>query len=474
MQAILRGWLYVPYSLVGDIDALKRRLTYQPRRSMSGEARDPVPLYRDLQGRQMLGVPQAFGRRFWPDLEVVDETSAGEPMGTIPRLPDPNHPAVKEPDRQAKFMADMDRAVLEHKRFLAYAPTGSGKTVVGLRTAAVRGRKTLVVVHLARLRDQWIEEAKDKLGLPADRIGVAEGNKAQWEGKDVVVGMLQSIAYQPLRYPVEFYRSFGTVIYDEIHRTGAPVFSRAVWQFPAEVRIGLSATLKRSDDGGRVYYWHIGSMQVRSEQTALPIKVYPVWYDCGGYKLWGKDHGSRVKCLTMDGRRNRRIAKLVQKMYNNGRQALVVSEHVKHLQEIMTLARELGVPQEAMGQFTNEVHYVENVVQATGRVQPVARKRRQRAAELERIKRESQIIFATYGMIKEGIDIPRLDAGLDATPRGDATQLVGRIRRPHDGKKQPVLWVTMVDSNCDRSLRYFQSRLSDYTQSGAEVMDGIG
>lgn len=474
MRAVLKGWLYVPYGAVGDLTSLKEELTYRPGRSMDGERRDPVELFRDVPTRGIIGVPQAFGaRRFGRVLEIVDRTTQGEPMGEVPRLPSPDHPSVQSPERQAKFMADMMAAVREYRTFIAYAPTGSGKTVVGLRTAAEVGRKTLVVVHLARLRDQWVQEAVDKLGLPPHRVGIVEGARADWRDKDVVVAMLQSLAYEPLRYGKEFHESFGTVIFDEVHRIGAPVFGRAVWQFPAAVRFGLSATPSRKDQGGKVFFWHLGPLAVRSEQEALPIQVCPVWYDCGSYKVWGQNHGARVKCLSLDPHRNERIVGLIQKMYNGGRQTLVVSESIDHLQRLMRGAERVGVPGNIMGQFTNMVHYKEQVDTDNGK-QWVLKKRRQSAGALNRIKRESQIIFATYGMIKEGIDIPRLDGGIDATPRSDATQLIGRLRRPHPGKKFPVLWLTIVDSNCDRSLRYFEGRLNEYRQCGAEVMNGVG
>ena len=122
-----------------------------------------------------------------------------------------------------------------------------------------------------------------------------------------------------------------------------------------------------------------------------------------------------------------------------------------------------------MGQFTSEVRETKKV-QAGDRYQEVTRKKKQSQATLAKILEHSQLIFATYGMIKEGVDIPRLDGGIDATPRSDATQLIGRLRRPHVGKKSPALWVTLVDANCDRSLRYYQQRLVEYEQAGAEVM----
>ncbi len=471
-KAILKGWLYLPYEAVANVGELREQLTHQPRPGMDGKRRDPVYLFNDMPSRRLIGVPQAFGRRAFPEVEIIDRTSDGEEFGPVPYFPQPDHPAVKDPAAQAQFMQDMMTAVDEHGTFIAQAPTGTGKTVVGLKTAGLIGRKTCVVVHLARLRDQWVREARDKLGLPMSRIGVVEGGMCEWRGKSIVVAMLQSLAYKPGRYGREFYNSFGTVIFDEVHRIGAPVFSRVAYQFPARVRFGMSATAYRKDKGAKVFHWHLGPIAVTSRQAALPMQVWTVWYDCGRYKLWGRNHGARMSCLSRDERRNERICALVVKMYNGGRQAIVVAEAVKHLQHLMALCERAGVPRSDMGQFTNEIHYTEKVEQPDGRMQPVAKKRKQKPAALTRVQQESRIIFATYGMIKEGIDIPRLDAGIDATPRGDAAQLIGRIRRPHEGKKEPVIWVTIVDSQCDRSLRYYQGRLADYNKTGAEVKNG--
>ncbi len=480
MRAVLEGWLCLPFDMIGGEEAaleLQKRLTYQPMKGMDGTTRDPVHLYaRDWwprENQETISVPQAFGRHLYPDLDFDDQTTTGAGDFEPPRLPSPFHPSVRDPEAQERFMQDMMTAATEHRTFVACAPTGTGKTVVGLNTAGLLGHKTLVLVHLKQIRDQWVEGAVEHLGLPRERVGIVEGSVCQWRDRDVVCGMLQSVAYEPGRYGEEFYRAFGTVIFDEVHRVGAPVFSQAVWQFPARYRIGLSATPDRKDKGSRVFFWHLGQIQVTSDQEAAPIQVYPLWYDSGDYRLWGSNHGSRVKCLSQDPARNRRIAGIVKRMYDAGRQAIVVAEGINHLQNLIELSHAAGVPRDAMGQFTNEIRFTERVTTASGKMQLVARKKKQSASTLARVKAESQIKFATYGMIKEGVDMPDLDAGLDATPRSDATQLIGRTRRQRPGKKSPSMWVTVVDVNCDMSLRYYKKRLVEYQACNAEVMEGV-
>jgi superfamily II DNA or RNA helicase len=70
------------------------------------------------------------------------------------------------------------------------------------------------------------------------------------------------------------------------------------------------------------------------------------------------------------------------------------------------------------------------------------------------------IVFATYGMVTEGIDMPRLDAGIDLVPRSDFKQLVGRIRRTRTGKRE-ALWVTPVDVSIRKFVSAYHSRLRD-------------
>lgn len=115
-----------------------------------------------------------------------------------------------------------------------------------------------------------------------------------------------------------------------------------------------------------------------------------------------------------------------------------------------------GIPRELMGQFTGQ------------RYLPSGKTEKVKAEELEYIKKHSRIIFATYQMMKEGVDIPRLDAGIDATPRTDAIQLVGRIRRPFEGKPKPV-WYTIVDRASKMLVGYYYKRKREYVNSNMEV-----
>ena len=457
---IEHGWFWVPAELLRgdrDLSRIARALTVRPKFAEDGEA--PIRLIRVNAEHGYVGLPRAFAKRLFPEQagNTVDLTTAGMPMISpeLYRRPNPNHPSVKDPARQADFIQRLHRALPEHRHFLASAPTGSGKTVCALDMALGAGRKTLILVHLERLMSQWIEQSlMGILGVPRERIGRIQGPICEWEDRDFVVGMLHSLSQRA--YPREVYDAFGLVIFDETHKLGARTFSEVAPLFSAGYRVGLSATMERKDGSSSIFFWHLGPIRVRSRATALPMRVQVRRYAAAPGSVWSGAHGAVVKSLTLDSRRNMMLASIVKEFWDRSRQALIVGESIRHLQVLQELAEGLGVPREAMGQFT------------ASRLVPDYRTGKQRktpSAELDRVKAESPLVFATYSMITEGVDIPRLDAGLDATPRASAIQLVGRIRRPVPGKKTPV-WVTIEDTSSSVLIGYFKARLREYEKSG--------
>ena len=66
------------------------------------------------------------------------------------------------------------------------------------------------------------------------------------EGKDIVIGMLQSLSMK--KYPTSIFQYFGLTIVDETHHLAAEVFSNALFQIVTKYMLGLSATMQRKVD----------------------------------------------------------------------------------------------------------------------------------------------------------------------------------------------------------------------------------
>lgn len=457
----LAGWFWFPLSALRDdqLATFRSNLTYiSPFTNEDGSVKR-IELY--TQTDTHIGLPSEWLKMHYPILYgmgINELVQTGELR--YERLPDPYHKAVKNPLAQAKFMDDLEAACLVHNNVLAYAPTGSGKTVAALRVAAKLGQRTLVLVHTNQLKEQWISEIQDKLGVSREHIGVIQQDKCEIEGKYIVVGLLQTLARR--EFSDEIYNSFGTVIVDECHKLSTEFFASVVPAFNARYKIGLTATPRRSDGSDVVLYAHLGQIRVHAETEVMPVKVLVKNY-YAKRKLWGNDSRQRLMALSRDPDRNDLIIAYLKAMYDGNRNILIVSHAVKHLEDLIVLAKRAGIPTEDIGQFTA----TRNVQSKTKEGKATRVKRTSTKAELDEAKTK-KIIFATYNIIKEGIDIPRLDAGIDATPDWKATQLLGRIRRHVVGKYYPK-WLTIRDMKCTYSQDMWNARVREYNESGAEI-----
>ena len=68
--------------------------------------------------------------------------------------------------------------------------------------------------------------------------------------------MLQSLSMKD--YSNKIFRSFGLTVFDEVHHMSAEVFSRALFKIVTKKMLGLSATMKRSDNLSKVFKMFIG------------------------------------------------------------------------------------------------------------------------------------------------------------------------------------------------------------------------
>ncbi len=140
-------------------------------------------------------------------------------------------------------------------------PCGAGKTIVGMAAMELVGQTTLVVTTSVTAVQQWRRELLDKTTLRS-------GDIAEYSGERKDAGPVTLTTYQILtwradrdsQFPhLELFRarSWGLIIYDEVHLLPAPVF-RATADLQARRRLGLTATLVREDRRERDVFALIG------------------------------------------------------------------------------------------------------------------------------------------------------------------------------------------------------------------------
>jgi superfamily II DNA or RNA helicase len=129
--------------------------------------------------------------------------------------------------------------------------------------------------------------------------------------------------------------------------------------------------------------------------------------------------GLLLRFMCVSAGRNRVIIEQVILAVKAGRKCLVVSERLQHLQDLET----------ALYKQWGDVDAKPSVGFYIGG----------QTQEALDVASRAQVIFATSQLVQEGLDIPPLDTLFLTCPMGDVEQIAGRILRPFEGKKEPVV-----------------------------------
>lgn len=316
---------------------------------------------------------------------------------------------------------------------------GSGKTVMALYTACQLKVKTLVVVHKSFLLNQWKERAAE---FTDAKIGIIQQDKVDIEGKQIVIGMLQSISKD--KYSSDIFKDFGLVIFDEAHHAPSQYFSKALPIIACKKTLALSATPNRADKLEKILFWYFGDIMYKAPAEAinnLVVKSYK--YNCDDknfreYKMYTGDV-NRPKTLTKITEieeRNKFILILIKEILEEeGRKLIILSDRLEHLNVIKDSLDLLEI--------ATTSYYIGGMKE----------KKLNEASK-------AQVIFSTYSMSAEGLDIPELNTLLLLTPRKEVEQIVGRITRKKDHPVVPTV-IDIVDQLPSFS-RQFNSRKKFY------------
>lgn len=416
------AWLDTTQLTHIQVSAIKAQLTLQPKKfsGVPGPAPSPIKLFTERDGK--LGVPRAyFLANKKPHHNIIDKTTQGRadlwdgPMSFVGTL---------RPDQQEA----LDR-VLEQFRSpdgyggIVRAVTGWGKTVWSCAFMASLGVPTLVVVHKEFLVNQWKERIEQF--LPGTKVGIVQQDRCEYRDCGVVIGMIHSLVGDR-DYGEEFWGWPGLIITDETHRIGAETWSAVPTRFKSRWRLGVSATPRRKDGCEDVFFHHLGQVLYASQEQRMTPKIRRVWTD---FKLVQTptlnpsliSKQVLLKFLCGNVARNKAIVEQIMLAVVAGRKPIVLSERLNHLDVLEgTLKREWSLKHPTPPPTTG--FYVGG----------------QDEDDLEEAAK-AQVIFATRQFAEEGLDIPALDTIFLTTPMSDVEQAVGRILRPKDGKKEPVV-----------------------------------
>lgn len=341
-------------------------------------------------------------------------------------------------------------AVLRAKNGILVAPCGSGKTQMGLETIARIGGKTLWLTHTTDLLTQSMNRAKQCFGLPASEYGTITAGKVN-VGNTLTFATVQTASNIDLS---QYRDEWDCIVVDECHKcVGSPtrmmMFYKVLSALSARYKIGLTATPYRADGLERCMFALLGDVIHEVPQSAVAGNTVPVRvkFVNTGYTPDIDDitdgdgtlnYAKLIGDITENVKRNEVIIQQIFEASRNGA-VLVLSDRINHLEDLET-------------EITMYSPY--NIKCARlGIASTKAEKERRNRLLGELNDGRLNVVFATYKLAKEGLDVPNLRTVVFVTPQKDKTTVIqsaGRVARKADGKE----YGTVIDFSDDFGLLY--------------------
>ena len=384
------------------------------------------------------------------NLQRVRDNLVSIPIGRIDLIPEGYEIIDKRMRIDADFpdfrydLRESQRAVYEefNDNAIINAWVSWGKTFTGLALAGKLRQKTLIVTHTVPLRNQWAKEVEKVYGFTPGIIG--SGNFDL--GPSVVIGNTQTL-YRKL---TEIRKAFGTIILDEMHHVSSPTFSRIIDNSHARYKVGLSGTIERKDGKHVVFRDYFGNKIFKppKENFMTPsIDVYrsEVRFMDGANIPWA----NRVNNLANNEEYVHSVSLLASYYAARGHKVLVVSDRVHFLKNCASLVGDKAicvtgeVPHEEREVLIDEINYG-----------------------------NKEILFGTQAIFSEGISVNSLSVLILGTPINNEpllTQLIGRVIREQEGKRDPV--IVDIHLKGKTATRQASNRMGYYMKQGYSVKE---
>lgn len=349
-----------------------------------------------------------------------------------------------------------DIAVLR-KNGIIVMPAGSGKTQTALQIISKLEFKTLWITHTIDLLNQSYDRAKSNF----ENIGLGKIANGKIEiGTHITFATVQTLSKIDLS---EYADTWDCIVVDECHRVcGTPasagMFYKVLNKLVARYKYGLTATAYRNVKGTeKAMFSLLGNTIIELDKDVIGNRIIPatVVKTNTGFKEIPEnclEFDGTIKYATLttelseDIERNNLILDLLRKCKDN--YTLVLTDRVR---QMYYLQEKLGYGNVIDGKTKKDAR--ENAIQEIrdGKV---------------------KVLFATYGLAKEGLDIPRLDRLILASPHRDKATIIqslGRIERKFENKTNPICY-DLVDP-----IQYFEkmykSRKSYYKKNENKILE---
>lgn len=351
------------------------------------------------------------------------------------------------------------------------APTAFGKTVIAAKLISERKTNTLILTHRRQLLSQWTEKLCEFLKITAELPAAAKerGRKPRQSpigqigaGKENAGGIIDVAIMQSLTNGgevKEFVKDYGMVIIDECHHVPAFSFEQVLKSVHAKYIYGLTATPARRDGHHPIIFMHCGPVRYRvdakKEAEKRPFEHYVIPRFTGFRAPFDREEQDMsiqemYSGIATDEFRNQQITNDVVRAHQEGRNALILTERIAHVELLA-------------GKLREKISDVMTLTGGSG-----GKETRDVLARIAEKPAGQLTLVATGRYIGEGYDEPRLDTLFLAMPiswKGTLHQYAGRLHRLFENKKD-VLIYDYVDIHVQALEKMYRKRLAGYAAIG--------
>ncbi len=296
-----------------------------------------------------------------------------------------------------------------------------------------------------------------KRGKKANRtiIGQIGGGKNTLNGI-IDIALIQSLYHNNEVNPV--INNYGMIFVDECHHISAVSFEAVLREAHARYIYGLTATPKRSDGQQPIIFMQCGKIRYTANASDYAKKhrfnhiLIPRFTK---FRMPITNEKYTItdvyKSITESEYRNKLIAADIIASVKSGRNPIVISERMSHINLLYDLLQNCA----------------DNVIILSGKGTS-----KEKRCQLETLKSiplsESIVILATGKYVGEGFDEPRLDTLFLSMPiswSGTLAQYAGRLHREYEGKESVIIY-DYVDLHIPMLENMYKKRLKGYSQLG--------
>ena len=368
-------------------------------------------------------------------------------------------------------LRDYQREAIEawrdaNRRGVLELPTGSGKTVIGVKAIESVGRSALVVVPTIDLLVQWREELEAEFDVPVGQLG----------GGEQVVEDLTVATYDSAYLRADDLGDrFGLLVLDEVHHLGGEGYRDIGRLFAAPARLGLTATFERPDGAhevieelvGPVVYrlspddlagTHLADYDIKRRSVPLTDEERERYEEAQGtftdylqssniqfrsgsdyqelVKRSGSDPEAREALLA-----KQRAREIVQESENKVRElASILDRHRGDRIIVFTASTDLVYR-------LSERYLIPAITHETG----AAERRR----VLEAFRRGDYSRVVTANVLDEGVDVPDANVAVVFAGSGserEFTQRLGRVLRPKEDGGRALLYELVSEDTAEERV----------------------